>query len=478
VRKFLIASQKGGVGKTTSVINLAAAASLAGARVLLLDADPLSNVSTSLNLGQDPKRSRLRDSGVDVPGFLVRNILPGLDVLSPYEEGGCTDEELGQVLSLVSSSQVKDCYSCLLVNTPPFLGTNPGQLLAVGEEFLLVMRAEPLASRTLPAFLEVVGRAQRQGATAQFRGILLTLPEGEPMGGRWERELRGRFGNRILPHVVPHDPEVVETQLFNRILVHSNPESPAAVSYNLLVETLALAVNLPRHQPDAMQALCAAAATLGTTPPRRPPELVSPPPASAEAAAKEEPKPREKVLSGMRPGDLRRPPERKRPGDHKLPEPAKKPSRPVRLPSAPVSPSGLHNRVKTPAHAPVVDAAKPQPVAPSQKPPASGVNHAMVLLSIGLAVVLGVSLRFLKIPSFMVPVLVGVGVAAVIIAVYRYSLTPTDEGKTPGTNRPPRPDEASPSAPRASESTEASKRRNALPRRVGAPSPHRGRSDN
>ena len=91
MRKLLVASQKGGVGKTTTSINLAAAAAMAGARVLLLDADPLSNISTSLNLAEHPGRQPLRQSGIELPGMLVSNVLPGLDVLCPYEDGGCSD---------------------------------------------------------------------------------------------------------------------------------------------------------------------------------------------------------------------------------------------------------------------------------------------------------------------------------------------------------------------------------------------------
>src|SRR5262245_59721488 len=80
----------------------------------------------------------------------------------------------------------------------PFLGPTPGPLLATCDEFVLVMRAEPTASRTLPAFLELVQRARGQGPSLTLRGILLTLPGGENSGGRWERELRGHFGSRIL----------------------------------------------------------------------------------------------------------------------------------------------------------------------------------------------------------------------------------------------------------------------------------------
>src|SRR2546421_1314275 len=85
VRKLLVASQQGGVGKTTTSINLAAAAAQAGVRVLLLDADPLSCISAALNLPQHPRRQSLTQAGVDLPGVLVSGVIPGLDVVSPYE---------------------------------------------------------------------------------------------------------------------------------------------------------------------------------------------------------------------------------------------------------------------------------------------------------------------------------------------------------------------------------------------------------
>ena len=127
MRKLLVASQKGGVGKTTTSINLAAATALAGARVLLLDADPLSSISSSLNLGQHAQRQPLRQAGVDLPGVLVSNVLPGLDVLSPYEDGGCSDDDLEMLLSCFATSAFQECYGCLVVDTPPFLGANPPQ---------------------------------------------------------------------------------------------------------------------------------------------------------------------------------------------------------------------------------------------------------------------------------------------------------------------------------------------------------------
>ncbi len=241
MRKLLVACQKGGVGKTTTSLNLAAVTAQAGARVLLLDADPLSSISGALNLSAHPERQSLRQAGIDLPGALVANVLPGLDVISPYDEGCCTDSDFDELARLLKAPAFAKHYDCLIVDTPPFLGANPGQLVRTCDEYILVMRAEPLAYRTLPAFLELVQRSQTAENHLQMRGILLTLGEGEPPGDRMERELRGRFGSRVLPHVIPFEDEVGQEILFGRIISQSNPDSGVARAYATLSDSLNLA---------------------------------------------------------------------------------------------------------------------------------------------------------------------------------------------------------------------------------------------
>lgn len=222
-------------------MNLAAATALTGTRVLLVDADPLCNISTALKLAAHPRRQTLRQAGIDLPGVFVPNFLPGLDVLCPYDEGACTDDDFARFLRVLAAPPIRQCYGCTIVDVPPFLGGSAAELLASCDDFLLVVRAEDLAYRTLPAFLELVQRSSRNGCALPMRGILITLPAGEEPGCRLERELRGRFGSRVLPEVIPHDDRIGEALRTGGISSQLYPDSPAARQYQQLAVKLDLA---------------------------------------------------------------------------------------------------------------------------------------------------------------------------------------------------------------------------------------------
>jgi chromosome partitioning protein len=454
VRKLLVASQKSGVGKTTTSINLAAATAAAGVRVLLLDADPLSGVSQALNLAEHPSRRPLRADGIDLPGIFCPGVVPALDVLSPYVEGGCSDDEFAELLRLASSASVEGGYGCLIVDAPPFMGANPGPLLRSCDELVLVMRAEPMAYRTLPAFLELVQRSRRDGRGVQMRGILLTLPDGELPGGRWERELRGRFGARILPQVIPYDEEVVKCLEAGRVIAHAHPETPVAVEYHALVGSLALvgeeaavangtgspllttaaaleAAGMPIGRPAVVMAgapaehseatvadeVVAASAEIALPPatvPDSPEDTVHEPLPTAPPLRRRPARP-----TPVRPVPRARPTEELSESEipdldellarQALPRPLARGSRlpaPSR-PGTPVQAGDTPPPSRSPKSSPEIKA-PPPPVVPMT-------SNQPWMVWVGLATVMGVGLRFVQLPEFILPIAVGIAVAAAVI---------------------------------------------------------------
>jgi chromosome partitioning protein len=414
VRKLLVASQKGGVGKTTTSINLAAATAMTGARVLLLDADPLSSISIALNLAEHPRRQPLRQADIDLPGMLVSDVIPGLDVLSPYDGGGCSDDEMDGLVALLATPAFQKRYGCLIVDTPPFLGANPRQLLATCDEYILVMRAEPLASRTLPAFLKLV---QRDGAAhaPRMRGIVLTLPA-DDQTGRWERELRGRHGPRILFPGVPFDEAVGQAHLFGQIVSHASRESQAGSAYHALIEVLNLTADTQAaiDQPLAPSVLLASAPqTNAVGPPHSP---------SAAAPARSEPWGEGNKKSRPASPSPPRPPV-SRPVDlSDTPRPSGTPARHRRSPVSPVPVAPAAPRVE-----------QTTPAAPSRS--LGGFLGLLGVLGVVLAIVLGGGLYVLEEPDSVFPLLVGGSVTVVMILVLWYFQNRQDQ--TPSASAKP-----------------------------------------
>ena len=244
--KLLLASPRPGVGKTTAAINLAAAAALAGRRVLLADCDPAGGALRPLSLGMP--NATLAAVGVGSPAPLWRDVVPGLDVTSPYGDSANPSHTLDEFVNLVGSEGGFRNYAAILFDTPPVLaGTQVAGLLRTVDDAVLVVRAEPAAFKEVPPFLDQVKRAQDDGAPVRLRGLLLTLPPGEPVGGSWETELRRAFAASLLPHAVPHDPAV--TGRNGRPVVAADPNAPAARQYAALAHQLGLV----RAEGDAVE---------------------------------------------------------------------------------------------------------------------------------------------------------------------------------------------------------------------------------
>ncbi len=458
MRKLLVTSQKAGVGKTTTAVNLATAVASAGSRTLLVDADPLSTISTSLNLAQHPQRRPMQEVRKDLPGIMVSEVVPGVDLISPYEEGGCSDEALESLLRLLAAPAVQDCYGCLVVNTPPFMGTNPSQLVRSCDEYILVMRAEAMAHRTLPAFMELVQRSQNKPHTMQMRGIVLTLAEGEQPGGRWERELRGRLGGRVLPQIIPHDEEVTRALLFGQVVTHSNPHSPAAIQYRQLADKLGLALEgRSTAASEVSSALAVAASAARTAEQDRAFGLDGRSIADAAKTGPATPGTRPKApLSNLRarpsaPGTTaRKAPAAGKSGDT-LP-PTRNPGAP-RRPGAPAAPTPAASAAAAGPATPRAATAARKP-SPATMPTVRAHVHAgpgpygWVIWMIA-AVSVGIALRFLPNSKEMLPFVVGVGVGSLVVLLL-WGLTKPVVTTTPA--QPRQPGNKPPASPQAKKS--------------------------
>lgn len=453
MRKLLVASQKGGVGKTAVSLNLAATSARMGTRVLLVDGDPLGGISEALALVSLPSgheikgREILRQMKVDLPGSVV-TVFPGLDILCPYDGTGCTDDEFARVLGLFRTSSLQETYGCVILDTPPFLGANPGQLLNSCEEFLLVMQAEPLAYRTYPAFSALIQRSCNSSEMKKG-GILLTLAEGDEPGGRWERELRGRLGNQIFPQVIPYEEEIPQAHLEQILTPTGNPALVAI--YKQLVQILKLTQESSRSSRESnrgtLKTLLLASTmikevrtertertertgrsdlieTFAEFPQKAVPETVPPdgdtPFPRRRTPTTSFPAPQE---SAWKPADNEAQDtfEAPEPFDSPPREPKSKPASrgALRIPSQLLPEDSA--QAGSPAKTNGSQTKEPRETTSSSRTKKANSNEQIRptwgLVWVGLAILFGVSLRFIPVPNWVLPLLVGVGVAAVVVVV-------------------------------------------------------------
>jgi chromosome partitioning protein len=242
-RILCVANQKGGVGKTTTAINLAAGLAMAGQRTLLVDLDPQCNATTGL--GQAPTDSHPLVSRRPLGESLCQGgsnleILPGcrsfrdVEVLAAGEASHTAT--LGQHLASGLSA-----YDFVLIDCPPSLGQLTQTALAGSTEVLMPIQCEYFAMEGLAQMIEVIRRVmERRPNRLQFGGILLTMyDESLELTGEVDAQVREFFGDIVYTSVIPRDVAVSEAPSHGRSVIDYAPRARGARAYvELCMEVL------------------------------------------------------------------------------------------------------------------------------------------------------------------------------------------------------------------------------------------------
>ncbi len=214
-RILCVANQKGGVGKTTTAVNLAAGLAKSGARTLLVDLDPQCNATSSLDCQPTPRHALVSEGpfweAVCGTGQANLELLPGsrsfrdVEILS--RDNQQTAETLGR--HLASHTHV---FDFVLIDCPPSLGELTQAALAASTEVLMPIQCEYFAMEGLTQMIHVIRRVmQQRGGRLQFGGILLTMYDSSlELTYEVESEVRDFFGEIVFDTVIPRDVAVCE----------------------------------------------------------------------------------------------------------------------------------------------------------------------------------------------------------------------------------------------------------------------------
>jgi chromosome partitioning protein len=247
-RVIAVTNQKGGVGKTTTAVNLAAALGDRGRRVLLLDADPQGNSTSGYGINKKGLKATVYDliiAGVPIPEcrlttqFRGVDIVPaGIDLAGAEVELAALPERIYRLRSAILP--VKDEYDFILIDCPPSLGLVTLNALAACDTLLIPIQCEYYALEGLSQLMATVRQVKRlYNSRIDIEGVLLTMYDGRlNLTLQVVDEVKRFFPKKVFRTVIPRNVRLSEAPGFGMPVLYYDRASRGTAAYQELADEI------------------------------------------------------------------------------------------------------------------------------------------------------------------------------------------------------------------------------------------------
>ena len=233
LRVLVVANQKGGVGKTTTAINLGTALAAVGERVLLIDSDPQGNASTGLGVPHSKRKITLYDvlmGDAPLADAIVNTDLPGMDIVPAHADLSGVELELGQqarrsfkLRDAIDPIRQSGAYTYVLIDCPPSLNLLTVNAMAAADAVLVPLQCEFFALEGLSQLVRTIELVRGSlNPNLEIQGVVLTMYDRRnSLSEQVAKDVRAHFGGTVYATVIPRNVRVSEAPSFGKpVLVY------------------------------------------------------------------------------------------------------------------------------------------------------------------------------------------------------------------------------------------------------------------